>query len=223
MAGLLGAGRTWRALGGWDQVRMRLDRFGLVLRDQTFQSKGAKAVPGTSTNGNAGAPVFQQWYNLNFVTPAGVISVPGGTGSSRSKRKEFRRKVVKSEQIFREEMAKLEQDLRQAVADRVALEQKIDEIPLGEPVPLSVQKYIIKRDRAAEHAHLKERLEAGIPVYVKVRREKAAALKRMQRLLHIAQHQEFVAREKLRQITEQIDEEAAGAFMRWLMAEWEWE
>ena len=191
-----------------------------LLRPWASSATTSNSVSSPATS--ASSLVFTNWW-WGVTAPVAPASKAGGTGSSRVKKKEFKRKVIKSEDIFREEMAKLEADLHAAVAERVLLEHKIDEIPLGEPVPLSVQRFIIQRERSAELAQLKERLTSGIPVYVKVRREKAAALKRMQRLLHIAQHQEFVAQEKLRQITEQIDEEAAGHFMRWLMAEWEWE
>jgi hypothetical protein len=171
-----------------------------------------------TAKGSASDPVWENWWWGAQVTVTGAP--PGGTGSSAGIK---RRRIKKSSEVFAEEMAKLEKQLEDAVAERVALENKLPEVPGAGPVPLEVQRFIIQHERAAELAQLKERLSGGIPVYVRIQRERTAALERMQRLVRIARHQEDVAREQLRVVSDQIDEEAAGAFMRWLMAEWEWD
>jgi hypothetical protein len=163
---------------------------------------------------------------LPFVPPPSTK--PGGTGSSESdedeqrerrrlslKNKPSRRAQVRlSRDVYRDEMEALTKRVATAREVREEIESKAAAVAEG-PVPLSVQRYIIEQERELHKQHLTSR----VTVYVKAKRARATALERLKRLADIARHNEAVAKETLRKVTERIDEEAATHLMRFLMEE----
>lgn len=188
--------------------------------DYALTAITATFTEGTLTDTGSSVPTGQTaTFTEGVISATGgdlpVVAKPGGSGK--------RRRIKRAAEVFEEEMARLEESLAEATAQRIEVEEQLSATPQYGPTPAEVLRYIANFERALRRAQEREKQQAiEVPVYFRLPQKSAGvrrveAHQRLQSLAKVARYREQVAQERLRKVRERIDLEAATYLMEFLM------